>query len=182
MLCGPSLHVVKWIIDVRQSLVGARGRLMDLGRALDAQNCCTPALQLESRCSPFANSGTSNVGVNSPFFRLPYKPVGESDQRPNHRGQYPQLKIVQTEPVIVHYHFLTGKGFPGCLAAAEQRSPSTSVSCDDSCARLEALQLRPVAAGLTAACAPSVESVRSALSAQPRFSSLLILNCVVRRW
>jgi hypothetical protein len=128
------------------------------------------------------NSGASNVAVNSPFFRLPYKPVGESDQRPNHRGQYPQLKIVQTEPVIVHYHFLTGKGFPGCLAAAEQRSPSTSVSCDDSCARLEALQLRPVAAGLTAACAPSVESVRSALSAQPRFSSLLILNCVVRRW
>ena len=128
------------------------------------------------------NSGASNVAVNSPFFRLPYKPVGESDQRPNHRGQYPQLKVVHTEPVIVHYHFLTGKGFPGCLAAAEQRSPSTSVSCDDSCASLEALQLRPVVAGLTAGCAPSVESVRSAVSAQPRFSSLLILNCVVRRW
>jgi hypothetical protein len=122
MLCGPSLHVVKWIIDVRQSLVGARGRLMDLGRALDAQNCCTPALQLESRCSPFANSGTSNVGVNSPFFRLPYKPVGESDQRPNHRGQYPQLKIVQTEPVIVHYHFLTPKD-----SRVASRQPSSGV-------------------------------------------------------
>ena len=44
MLCGSSLQVVKWIIDVRQSLVGAGGRLIDLGWALHAQNCCTHAL------------------------------------------------------------------------------------------------------------------------------------------
>src|SRR5215469_10951333 len=143
MLCGPSLHVVKWIIEVRQSQVGARGRLIDLGRALDAQNCCTHALHLESRCSPFANSGTSNVGVNSPFFRLPYKPVGESDQRPNHRGQDPQLKIVHTEPVIVHYHFLTPRD--SRLLRGSRAAESLDVRLrDDSSASLEALQLRPV--------------------------------------
>lgn len=93
--------------------------------AASPMNYCTHALAFGKLLFPWPTREPSNVAVNSQFARLPYKPIGESDHRPNYCGQHPQLKIVQIEPVNVHFHFLTVKGFQRCSAAAEQRSPST---------------------------------------------------------